>query len=153
MSLATGTITSGIGELNKSVSNLAARLPESIVLLAARISIAMVFWQSGRTKVDGFRVIDSAIMLFEFEYALPLIPPVWAAHLAAAAEHILPIMLVIGLGTRLGALGLLVMTLVIQTFVYPGAWVTHLMWSTVLLVILTRGPGVFSLDHLIVKSQ
>lgn len=147
------TITTSISGLNKTFLSLVARVPESLVLLAARISIAMVFWQSGRTKVDGFTVTDSAIMLFEFEYALPFIPPAIAAHMAAAAEHLLPVMLVIGLGTRLGALGLLVMTLVIQTFVYPDAWVTHLMWSSVLLVILTRGPGAFSLDRLLTKSS
>lgn len=124
-------------------------IPHSVIALVARLSIAAVFWQSGRTKVDGFMLNDTALYLFESEYKLPLIDPAVAAHLAAIGEHLFPILLVIGLGSRFAALALLGMTLVIQVFVYPDAWPTHGTWAACLLVVIARGPGVMSLDHLI----
>ena len=119
------------------------------VALITRVSIAGVFWQSGQTKVDGFRVTDTAIELFRSEYRLPLIDPVIGAHFAAFAEHLFPILLVLGFATRFAALALLVMTLVIEIFVYPDAWPTHGTWAACLLILMTRGPGLLSLDHLI----
>jgi putative oxidoreductase len=134
-----------------SLYDRALRLAEATPLwpvsLIARLSIAAVFWQSGQTKVDGFMVNDSAIFLFENEYKLPLIDPWLAAHLAAFAEHFFPVLLVLGLGTRFAALALLGMTLVIQIFVYPGAWPTHGTWAACLLLIALRGAGPVSLDH------
>ena len=119
-----------------------------LIALAARLGIAAVFWQSGRTKVDGWLTVnDSAIELFRTEYQLPLLPPELAAHLAAYAEHLFPLLLVLGLCTRLSALALLGMTLVIQVFVYPQAWPTHLVWATVLLYLAGRGAGGLSLDR------
>ena len=119
-----------------------------LIALAARLGIAAVFWQSGRTKVDGWLTVnDSAIELFRTEYQLPLLPPELAAHLAAYAEHLFPLLLVLGLCTRLSALALLGMTLVIQVFVYPQAWPTHLVWATVLLYLAGRGGGALSLDR------
>ena len=110
--------------------------------------MATVFWQSGRTKVDGWLTVnDSAIELFRTEYQLPLLPPELAAHLAAYAEHLFPLLLVLGLCTRLSALALLGMTLVIQVFVYPQAWPTHLVWATVLLYLAGRGAGHLSADR------
>ncbi|MGD1934323.1 MAG: DoxX family protein [Candidatus Phaeomarinobacter sp.] len=126
-------------------------LPEWIVAVAARVGVAGVFWTSARLKVDGFSIKDSTYFLFEHEYALPLIPSDWAAVLGTIAEHVFPIMLILGLGTRFGALGLLVMTAVIQTFVYPGAWNLQLLWAVGMLYLIIRGPGVLSLDHLIAK--
>ncbi|MFN7103325.1 MAG: DoxX family protein [Pseudorhizobium sp.] len=128
---------------------LLERIPHDLIAIVARLSIAAVFWNSGQTKLDGWRVSESAVYLFEHEYALPLISPVIAAHLATLAEHLLPVLLVIGLGSRLAALGLLAMTLVIQIFVYPGAWPTHGTWAACLLLIIARGPGRLSLDQLI----
>jgi putative oxidoreductase len=96
-------------------------------------------------------VTDSAIALFHEEYALPVIDPVLAAHLAAFAEHFFPILLVIGLASRFSALALLGMTAVIQILVYPGAWPTHGVWATCFLLTIARGPGVISLDHLIAR--
>ncbi|WGD29786.1 DoxX family protein [Ancylobacter sp. WKF20] len=128
---------------------LAGRIPDDLIALIARLSIAGVFWQSGQTKVDGFMVTDSAVFLFETEYQLPLVSPVIAAHLAALAEHLFPVLLVLGLASRLSALALLGMTLVIQLLVYPGAWPTHGTWAACLLIILAYGPGRFSLDHLL----
>jgi len=126
-----------------------ARIPYWLCALALRIFPAAVFWQSGQTKVAGWHVTDSAIYLFREEYKLPLIDPVIAAYLAAFAEHFFPALLVIGLATRFSALALLMMTLVIQIFVYPGAWPTHGTWIACFLVLVAQGPGALSLDHLI----
>ncbi|MCL6708269.1 DoxX family protein [Pseudomonas sp. R2.Fl] len=131
---------------------LLERIPHDLIALVARLSIAGVFWQSGQTKLDGWRVSDSAIYLFENEYRLPLVDPWLAAHLAAVAEHVFPILLVIGLASRLSALALLAMTLVIEIFVYPDAWPTHGTWAACLLIIIARGPGRLSLDHFIARS-
>lgn len=125
------------------------RIPNGLIALIARLSIAAVFWQSGQTKVNGWMLSDNALYLFENEYKLPLIDPWLAAHLAALAEHIFPLLLAIGLASRLSALALLGMTLVIEIFVYPGAWPTHGTWAACLLFIAARGPGPLSLDALI----
>jgi putative oxidoreductase len=106
---------------------------------------------SGQTKVDGWHLSDSAVDLFCDEYRLPLIDPSIAAHAAAFAEHFFPVLLVIGLASRFAALALLGMTAVIEIFVYPDAWPTHGVWATCFLVLIARGPGVLSLDHLIAK--
>lgn len=116
--------------------------------LCSRMALAAIFWQSGQTKVEGWlNVSDSAIALFETEYALPLIPPVWGAFVAAYAEHVFPILLVLGLLTRVSAVSLLGMTAVIQIFVYPQAWPTHLSWATLMLYLLAQGGGRWSLDR------
>lgn len=123
---------------------------ETLLSTPARVYIAMTFWLSGRTKVDGILDVNkSAYYLFENEYALPLIPSKMAAHLSTYAEHLFPILLIVGLASRFSALALLGMTMVIQLFVYPNAWVTHLAWATVLCFILFRGPGALSVDCLI----
>ena len=124
-------------------------IPNDLIALVARLSIAAVFWQSGQTKVEGWRLSDSALYLFENEYKLPLVDPWLAAHLAAFAEHFFPILLVIGLASRLSALALLAMTLVIEIFVYPAAWPTHGTWAACLLFIAARGPGRVSLDAIL----
>lgn len=129
------------------LDRLLARLPWSLVALALRLFPASVFFASGRTKVDGWAIADSTWFLFRNEYALPLIPPDWAAVLATLAEHALPVLLVLGLGTRFAALGLLAMTAVIQIFVYPSAWQTHGLWAACLLALIAEGPGRWSLDH------
>lgn len=126
------------------------QLPGSILLLIARLGVAGVFFMSGRTKVDGIlHITDSTYSLFETDYRIPLIPPHIAAHLAAYQEHLFPILLVLGLFNRVAALGLLGMTTVIEVFVYPDAWPTHLSWAGLLLPIIFRGGGKFSLDHLL----
>lgn len=129
---------------------IAARLlPASLQLLAARAAVAAIFFLSGRTKVEGwFTLKDSTIELFRYEYMLPLIPPEIAAPMATFAEHALPLLLVAGLFTRFAALGLLAMTAVIEIFVYPQAWPTHLSWAALLLPLVAQGPGKFSLDHI-----
>ena len=125
----------------------ASAFPEALLLLIARLGAAAVFLASGRTKVNGLLTItDSAYQLFETEYQLPLISPWVAAHLATYSEHFFPLLLVLGLFTRIGALGLLGMTAVIEIFVYPDAWPTHLSWAGLMLPILARGPGAMSFD-------
>ncbi|MEQ9517925.1 MAG: DoxX family protein [Parvibaculum sp.] len=130
--------------------SLAEKIPAFVYELAMRISIALVFWQSARTKVDGLITVkESTFFLFQYEYALPIIPFEWAAYMATYAEHVLPFFLVIGLGTRFAALGLLAMTLVIQVFVYPGAWPLHLMWAAILTYLVAKGGGALTLDRLV----
>jgi putative oxidoreductase len=127
-------------------------IPYALIAFIARVAPAAVFWQSGQTKLDGWRVSDNAIYLSREEYRLPLIDPAIAAHLAAFAEHFFPVLLVLGLATRFAALALLGMTLVIEIFVYPDAWPTHGTWAACFLLLMTQGPGAWSLDHLI-KSR
>ena len=133
------------------LTDLAERtLTPSLLLIVQRLGVAAVFFQSGRTKVEGiFTIPDTTIELFRSEYALPLLPPELAAYLAAGAEHLFPVLLVLGLFTRLSAAALLGMTLVIQTFVYPDAWSTHLSWAGLMLPIIALGGGGFSLDRLL----
>jgi len=132
-----------------SVVEWANRFPSSIVGLIVRVGIALVFWRSGQTKVSGWHVTDQAIQLFRDEYKLPLLPPEWAANLAALQEHLFSVLLLVGLASRLSALGLLAMTAVIEIFVYPESWPDHLLWAGSLLYVIARGPGEFSLDALI----
>ena len=143
------------------------RIPHSLIAFIARFSIAAVFWSSGQTKVQGFvvnlvsgefafgwpRLSDSVVSLFEDEYKLPWIAPTLAAPLAAVAEHVFPLLILIGLGTRWSALALLGMTLVIQLLVYPGAYATHGTWAAVLLYLMARGPGVLSIDHWLARRN
>lgn len=132
---------------NRAAATLTALLGHDLIALTARLGIAGVFWLSGRTKVEGWLTVsDSAVALFADEYRVPLLPPEFAAHLAAYAEHLFPILLVLGLLTRASALALLGMTAVIQVFVYPDAWPTHLVWATALLYLAGRGAGRVSLD-------
>lgn len=131
-----------------------APLPEALLLLVARLGIAAIFFLSGRTKVEGLlHITDSTYFLFENEYALPLIPPHIAAVAATGAEHLFPVLLVLGLGTRVSALALLAMTATIQIFVYPDAWPTHLSWAAILLPLIARGGGAISIDALLARRQ
>ena len=127
--------------------------PPALIALMARLAMAGVFFKSGLTKVmvDGgsLKFSSGVKYLFEQEYQVPFLPWDVAAFLAAANELLLPPLLVIGLATRLGAVGLLGMTAVIQIYVYPLAWDTHLTWATALVFLIAYGPGKISLDHLI----
>ena len=141
--------SSALASLVEKAIGLCEHIPYALIALAARIFPAAVFWQSGQTKLEGWHVSDNAIFLFREEYKLPVIDPVVAAHLAAFAEHAFPILLVLGLATRFAALALLGMTLVIQIFVYPGAWPTHGTWMACFLILIAQGAGLLSLDHMI----
>ncbi len=141
-------------------------IPYCPIAFLARFSIAAVFWNSGQTKIEGLkidlfdgtfqlgmpRLAASTIDLFRDEYKLPIIPPEFAAPLAAMAEHVLAALILIGFATRFSALGLLGMTLVIQVFVYPGAYPTHGTWAALLLMLMAMGPGTISIDHLFAKK-
>src|SRR5438105_15168871 len=120
------------------------RFPVAILQFLLRFSIAAVFWHSGLTKIASW---DTTIALFRDEYMVPLLPPELAAVMSATFELSCSALIVVGLATRLATLPLLGMTFVIEVFVYPEYWSMHLMWTTVLLFLLTRGPGAFSLDH------
>ena len=159
----TSTATGVLPGLINQATALFGRIPDTLIAMIARFSIAGVFWKSGQTKIEGLaidivsgefslgvpRLSDSALFLFKEEYSLPLIAPELAALMAAFAEHLFPILLLLGLATRFSAMALLVMTLTIQIFVYPGAWPTHGVWAAVLLYLMAYGPGWCSMDHFI----
>jgi putative oxidoreductase len=132
---------------------IARLIPGSLLTLLARLAIAYTFFSSGRTKVSGLlEVTDTTKFLFAEEYQVPVIPPDIAAYLATYAEHFFPILLLLGLFTRFAALSLLLMTLVIQLFVYPDAWNVHMWWAIAMLYLLKQGGGTLSLDHLLGHS-
>ena len=134
-------------------TRLARALPDDALLLLDRVAVAAIFFLSGRTKVEGlFTIKPSTYELFRSEYALPLVPPEVAAHMAATAEHVFPLLLVLGLGTRGAALALLGMTAVIEVFVYPDAWPTHLSWAALLLPLVAKGGGNWALDRFVMPN-
>jgi putative oxidoreductase len=122
------------------------RVPYALLALPLRAGVATVFWNSAMTKLANW---DTTIELFTEEYKVPLLPPELAANLALSIELTTPVLLVLGLLTRATALVLLGMTTVIEIFVYPQAWPTHIQWAAMLLVLLCRGPGKLSLDHVV----
>ncbi|MBF7729675.1 DoxX family protein [Pseudomonas sp. N040] len=142
------------------------RIPYGLIALLGRFSIAAIFWKSGQTKIEGFavdvvagsyqfgwpRLADSALYLFREEYRLPWLAPELAALLAAVAEHVFPVLLLLGLATRFSALALLLMTATIQLLVYPDAYPTHGVWAAVLLLLVAQGPGAVSLDWLVARK-
>jgi putative oxidoreductase len=128
------------------------RIPTDLIALMARVSIGTVFLRSGLLKVEGWSD-GTTLALFKDEYQLPLLPPEIAAYLATAAELALPPLLIAGLFTRFAALALLIMTLVIQIFVYPNAFDTHGVWAVCLLVLMKHGAGKLSLDHLLSRHS
>lgn len=132
---------------NELADRIGAWIGHDLIALASRFALAAIFWLSGRTKVDGLLTVnDTAYTLFREDYKVPLLPPEFAAHMATYAEHLFPVLLVLGLATRLSALGLLGMTAVIQIFVYPDAWPTHLTWAVPMLYLIGRGGGRLSAD-------
>jgi putative oxidoreductase len=120
------------------------RVPYSLLAIPLRLAVATVFWNSGMTKLANW---DATLQLFEDDYKVPLLPPDIAAHIAASIELSTPVLLVLGLLTRPVALVLLGMTTVIEVFVYPQAWPTHIQWAAMLLVLLCRGAGAISVDY------
>jgi putative oxidoreductase len=142
-SVALGTRTNFAIRLQHAIATL-DRFPLSILQLMFRIAIAAVFWSSGLTKIASW---DTTIALFRDEYMVPVLPPELAAVMSATFELSCSALIVVGLATRLATLPLLGMTFVIEVFVYPEYWSMHLMWASILLFVLTKGPGVFSLDY------
>lgn len=137
----------GIARIHQRITDA---VPEWPLALLLRVGIAAPFFLSGRTKVEGLLTLSpSTRYLFAEEYHVPLLSPDVAAHLATYAEHLLPILLVLGLLTRPAAIGLLAMTVVIQLFVVPTGWPTHLLWAGPLVYVIARGPGAASLDRVL----
>ena len=129
---------------------LTRSVPDSAIALITRLGVAGVFFMSGRSKVDGvLHITDGTYTLFREDYRLPLIPPEIAAHLATYSEHLFSILLVLGLFTRVSAAAFLGMTAVIEIFVYPDAWPTHLSWAGLLVYLVARGGGALSLDRVL----
>lgn len=127
---------------------LLERVPWSVLALVARVAVFVVFWRSGTVKLDDWA---GTLTLFSDEYKVPLLPPELAAKLAAGMELGGSVLVLLGLGTRVVTLALLGMVAVIQLFVYPEAWPTHVQWLAFMLPLVARGPGVLSLDHLICR--
>lgn len=122
------------------------RIPYWLIALTARIALAQVFWSSAQAHLANW---DTTLYLFDDTYQVPLLPPDLAAYLAVAMELVMPPLLILGLATRFAALALFAMTLVIEIFVFPEAWPTHIQWTAMLLVLMGRGAGVLSLDELV----
>lgn len=139
--------------IRRFVSVMEALTPHSLLALVARMALAGIFWASARTKVEGwFTITEGTYALFRDEYRVPVLPSELAAQWATVGEHAGAVMLVLGLATRLSALGLLGMTLVIQLFVYPDAWATHLSWAGLMLYLAGRGGGTLALDHVLARG-
>ena len=122
------------------------RFPIAIVQCMFRLAIASVFLKAGLNKIMGWEL---TVQLFADEYKVPVLSPDLAATMAASFEIGCSILLVLGLGTRLATLPLLGMIVTIQLFVYPSAYAEHLTWASILVFLLTRGAGPWSLDRLI----
>ena len=127
---------------------LLERIPYSALALLPRAAMATVFWNSAQTKLANW---DTTIDLFTDEYKVPILSPDFAAHLALGIELSTPVLLVLGLFTRGAALVMLGMTTVIEIFIYPQAWPTHIQWAAMLLFLISRGPGMLSIDHLLAR--
>jgi putative oxidoreductase len=126
------------------------RVPLSFIQLAMRIGVGAVFFRAGLLKYHSW---EFTVKLFEDEYKVPLLDPTVAARIVMVQELTIPVLLFVGLATRVATLPLLGMIAVIQTFVYPNAWSEHLLWASILVFLLTRGPGEVSLDYLIERSS
>ena len=124
------------------------RFPLSIIQLAMRIGVGAVFFNAGLLKYNSW---EFTVQLFRDEYKVPVLDPVVAAQMAMIQELTIPVLLFVGFATRIATVPLLGMIAVIQTFVYPNAWAEHLVWGSILVFLLTRGPGAFSVDHLIAR--
>jgi putative oxidoreductase len=133
-------------ELINRVRDWLERVPYTFLAIPLRLAVATVFWNSAMTKLANW---DTAVALFVDEYKLPLLPPEVAAYIAATIELTTPVLLVLGLLTRPAAAILLGMVTFIEIFVYPLAWPTHIQWAAMLLVLLCRGAGQLSIDHLL----
>jgi putative oxidoreductase len=138
--------SAGIAALPLRALALLERLPVAVPQLLFRFGVGLVFWRSAQSKLVSW---DTTLLLFREEYKVPLLSPEIAAYLATAVEQTAPVLLALGLATRLSAAALVGMTLVIQLFVYPQSYPDHLLWAGPLLYLVIRGPGTMSLDHLI----
>ena len=139
-------LPAGSRPLGRAVIARLEAVPVAVPAFVLRLGVALAFWRSGNAKIASW---ESTLQLFANEYRVPLLPPELAAWLATAVELSTPVLLLLGLATRLGAAAMLGMTLVIQLFVYPENYPDHLLWAGPLLYLILRGPGAISIDHLI----
>ena len=139
------TLSSSQGVLARVRDALEA-VPYAWIAIPLRLAVATIFWRSALVKLAN---LDAALALFTDEYRVPLLPPGFAMYCALAIELVTPALLVLGLATRTAAAVLLGMTAVIEIFVYPQAWPTHLQWTAMLVVLLCRGAGRYSIDALL----
>jgi putative oxidoreductase len=149
--MTTTTYDMTLAEPRRGVARWLDRLavvPLSIHQLLFRLGVASVFLKAGMVKVSSW---ESTVALFRDEYRVPVVPPEIAATMAATFELGCSTLLILGLASRLATLPLLGMIATIQLFVYPDAWSEHLVWGSILLFLLTRGPGAISLDHVIAR--
>lgn len=121
-------------------------IPHALLALPLRFAVATIFWNSAMAKLANW---ETTLSLFADDHKVPLLPPEVAAYMATTIELTTPVLLVLGLFTRPVAFILLGMTAVIEVFVYPQAWPTHIQWAAMLLVLLSRGAGAFSIDHML----
>ena len=150
MTDASSTLTAGRVPATR-LMRLSRRLdaiPYTLLALPLRLGVAVLFWNSAMAKLANW---TTTLELFREEYKVPALPPEWAAHMAVSIELTTPVLLVLGLATRPVALVMLGMTTVIELFVYPQAWPTHIQWAAMLLVLLARGAGTWSLDHVLCR--
>ena len=159
-------------EFTHFINNIFSKITICSICVWSRVAIGAIFWRSAMTKITlneeasnfsfsqlkqvltfDWQISDMTYMLFENEYDLPLLSPETAAHLALAAELILPILLVLGLATRLSAFALFIMVAVIQIFVFPASWPDHMVWAVILLMLMRHGSGPFALDNIIQKKR
>ena len=151
-----------IKKISTMVTGCGNKVPDELISLSARLAIATVFWKSAQTKISGwsfleqswqfFNLNQTTFFLFKHEYKVPLLPSDMAAYMAKSAEFFLSLAIALGLFTRLSALGLLAMTMVIQIFVYPNAWSVHILWAVALLYLFKQGGGKLSVDYLYLKG-
>lgn len=144
---------------DRYAKKLADLIPESLVQLTSRVAIFMVFWTSAQNKLAGSEILGQKWMFwniasgtflrFQYDYALPLIPAHLAAYLTTLSEFFFSLFILLGLLTRLSALALFIIIIVIQIFVYPGAWALHLLWAGLLMYLLKTGSGVCSVEQLL----
>ena len=150
-----------IGIYDQAVGMVTSKFAEGIMLLFVRVALAGIFWRSARTKVEEGSLLEvSENALFQFSEEpfnnVPILNGDLGAYVTTYAEHFLPILIVLGLFTRIGATGLLIMTMVIQLFVFTeGAvwWQTHILWVALALTLIVRGGGIFSLDALLTRKR
>lgn len=150
-------------KIHSPINQLLSMIPEWLINLAIRLVIFRIFWLSVQTKITGltiagqhfsfWNVTDSTFLLFDFEYGIPLIPSELAAYLGTFGEFFLALMILLGFMTRFAALGLFIMTMTIQFFVYPDAWWSvHVFWTLLLIYIMRNGGGFLSVDNVIFKK-
>lgn len=156
-------MVSMLDKINQQFNLMCSKIPESVVTLIVRIAISGVFWRSVQTKIVGWELFDqsfkffnlgaNALTLFRYQYNVPVLTYTQAAYAATGAEFFFSIMLLLGFFTRVAALGLLGVTAVIQMFVYPEAWPTHILWLGGLLYLIKTGGGFIAIDKLITSNH